>query len=147
VLRREGGELLIERVECAVIAFAFVFEQPRLFTHDIAGFEQQVDDVGLGFELFFADAIENVLDAMHDFGKSRGAQQGAVAFDRMRGAKDRMQRFGIGRIRVESQQLRFHVREMLFGLLEEHRQEAGEVDGHLALDPVVSAGTLRAISA
>jgi hypothetical protein len=41
-----------------------------------------------------------------------------------------MQRFGVGRVRIELEQLRLHVGEMLFGLFEEHRQEAGQVDGH-----------------
>ena len=60
---------------------------------------------------------------MGDFAQVVEAERSAAALDRMRGAENRIQVFGVRIGHIESQQQAFHFGQMFFCFIKEHLME------------------------
>ncbi|MGF6739438.1 hypothetical protein OKW47_003184 [Paraburkholderia atlantica] len=96
----------------------------------VLGFEERVDHVLAQHQLVVARAIEQRLENVRGLGERGEAERRRAALDRMRGAKDRREVFGVRAGHVEIEQQLLHLREQFVRFVEERLIELCDVECH-----------------
>ncbi|MGF6872528.1 hypothetical protein OKW35_001986 [Paraburkholderia sp. MM5477-R1] len=96
----------------------------------VLGFEERVDHVLAQHQLVVARAIEQRLENVRGLGERGETERCRAALDRMRGAKDRREVFGVRVGHVEIEQQLLHLREQFVRFVEERLIELCDVECH-----------------
>jgi hypothetical protein len=102
----------------------------ELHLEDVLGGQEGVHVFGRERHLALADAVEQRLEDVGHLAHVVQAEGRGAALDRMRGAEDRVQVFGVGRGDVDGQQQPFFFGQQFFGFIEEDLEKLADVDGH-----------------
>ncbi len=96
----------------------------------ISRFQEGIDHLGPQVEFLLPDAIQKVFQDVGSFREIGEPERARAALDGMSRTKDGVELFRIGIFHIQTQQERFHRRQVLSRFLEKHLVELAHVDGH-----------------
>ena len=133
LLQRQGLQGLTDALVGLLVRRLFVTVGVELVVEHVLGFQKGVDDVGAKAQLAAPGMVEQVLEQVGGALQDLEAERTGAALDRVGGAEDGVELFGVRRCWVQLQQMAFHVRQQFFGFLEEGVVEVGDIHACVTL--------------
>ena len=118
----------------------------ELHLEDILGRQEGVDVFRRQGHLALTDAVEQRLEDVRHLAHVGEAERRCAALDRMGGAENGIQVFGVGRRNIDGQQQPFFFSQQFFGLIEKDLKKLANIDGHRVTPSIASLCCAAGIS-